>query len=111
MPVPPGVLAEKTHRRVPGAVGSRKLPAPVGNELESHPYRAAERSGEVRDRGVRSDDEVEAVHRCGGIEKGIRPGIEIVAKRLNPHRNRKALQLYGAFVFLQANQADPWDGG
>src|SRR5882672_8282325 len=65
------------HARIPRAAfvprGSRALRHPVprpGLGRVHQPYRLAHRAGEVRDRGVHSDDEVEVGHERRGVVPG-----------------------------------------
>src|SRR6202034_4604677 len=84
-PVPvaaPG-LAEEPHIRVPRTVAAFEQPAPVGHVLEGNPGRPAERPGQVRQRGVTGDDEIEIGHDRRAIEKRLRSCVVLLAEHLD----------------------------
>ena len=58
-------------RRIPGAAFAIERPAPVRLERQQHPGRPAERAGDMGDRGVDADHEIdERQHRRGVGEVG-----------------------------------------
>jgi hypothetical protein len=50
-------LPEQPRARVPRRIFALEQPPPVGNERQEDPGRLVQDAGEVRDRGVRRDDE------------------------------------------------------
>ena len=69
-PVAGRFLPEEAHGGVPRAVGAIEEPAPVGDEGEGEPDGDAQSAGEMGDRRVRGDDEVEVFHDGGGVHEG-----------------------------------------
>src|SRR5229473_833519 len=62
-PVAAPGLAEEALAGIPGIVGAGAMVAPVRQEGQRHPARAAERAGQMCDRGVHGDHQVEHGHR------------------------------------------------
>jgi hypothetical protein len=62
-------LTEQARRRIPGTVLASEQPAPIGNERQQDPDRLRQRAGEVGDRGVNRDHEIEALDCRGGVGK------------------------------------------
>ena len=77
VPVAPFRLTEEAHGRVPGCIIAIREPSPVGRVREQGPDRFSEGSGEVRDRGIHGDDQVEIQY--GGRSLG--EVVEIIGKR------------------------------
>ena len=71
------VLAEQPHGRVPGIILAVEHPAPIGHPRQQHPDRLAERAGEMRDRGVDRDHQIERGDGAGGVGEILEFGRKI----------------------------------
>src|SRR5271165_7296671 len=78
-PVTPRGLAKEAHAWIPGAVAPVSKPAPVRHLLQQHPSRLAEPSGEMRDRGIARDHEIQSLDDRRGVEEGLRARVELLA--------------------------------
>ncbi|CAM2197695.1 protein of unknown function [Paraburkholderia kururiensis] len=100
-PVAPRGLAEQSGFAIPRAVRAPELPAPVGRERQRDPYGFAKRPGEMGNRRIHADDEIELGHeRC-------RVGVRVEPVRNVEQRRRfgKARPVFVAHVFLQRDEA------
>jgi hypothetical protein len=100
IPIAELALAKQPQRRVPRAVLAFGEPAPVGRERHHHPARPAERAGEMHDRGVDRDHQVEMRQRRRGVGEGlqVRREIDHFAARV---RARQADEVGRALADLQ----------
>src|SRR5688572_18090154 len=102
-PVAGGRLAEQARACVPRGVGALEHPAVFGHPHDEDPGGPAGGAGEMRDRRVHRDDEVEV---CG--ERGA---VGEVAKRLAPDVDAggaRGVLLARAKVGLQRMPLEPW---
>src|ERR1700733_15776148 len=83
VPVAASRLTEQSHARVPRAVSTLQQPTPIRHVLKCNPGRAAQRPGQMRQRGVTGDDEVEMAHDRCAVEKSLRPRVEVVSEHLH----------------------------
>ena len=71
-------LAEQPHGRVPRIVLAPDQPAPIGDPGQQHPNRLAERAGQMGDRGIDRDHQVERRHRAGSRGEIVEPERQII---------------------------------
>src|SRR5215813_7508774 len=90
LPVAETSLTEDAHGRIPRRAVCRQAPSPAGVETVEHPCRLAHRAGDVRDRRIRRDHEIELGDDRRGIAEVENVGSEIggppeeLALRLDP---------------------------
>ena len=99
-------LAEQPHGRIPGIVLAIEQPAPVGHPRQQHPDRLAQRAGDMRNRRVDGDDEVERADGGGGIDKVLERRREILDRRFA----FQFFQIGRARAVLQARERRARDG-
>ena len=68
-PIATRLLAEEPRRRIPRAVLALEEPAPIGNERQHDPNPLAHGAGEMSDRRVDGNDEVEIGDGAGGLRE------------------------------------------
>src|SRR5215510_3976453 len=100
LPVAYRRLPEQAQSRIPGRIGAREHPAPVGTERYEHEARPAERTGEMRHRRVDRDDEIDERQHGGGVVKVI----ERVAYMGESRLARELLSICSAEVALDADE-------
>src|SRR5262249_40902811 len=110
-PIIPFWLPEQTHRRIPGTIVAIEHPAPVRHVLESKPRRSTEGASQMRDRCVGGDDQVEAVHRSGGVDECVGTAVEIISERLDLTIRLQTTELIQSVVLLEADQANSGQAG
>src|SRR5271168_1230049 len=98
-------LPEKAQAWVPGTIGTIEQPAPVGWPCRHHPDRHSQRSCQMRDCAVDSNDEVQIADYGGGVVK-IRKFLGKVNERLKFFCRRYVLTWH---VFLQRDEPHPQD--
>ena len=80
VPVARAGLAKLAQRRIPGAVVAVQQPAPAGIEAVQQPDRLAERAGQMGDRGIDADHQIEASISAAVSAKSSQFGGEIVQR-------------------------------
>ena len=75
-PVTRGRLTEQPGGAVPRAVLASAQPAPAGIEAIEHPHRLAQRSGEMRNRRVHADHQVE----CRNQRRRVGKIVQVVGE-------------------------------
>jgi len=86
-PIAARLLAEEPRRRIPRAVLALEEPAPIGNERQHDPNPLAHGAGEMGDRRVDGNDEVEIGDGAGGLREVCELGRKIGdARRSFTHR-------------------------
>ena len=85
-------LTKEAHGGIPGQIGPFSQPAPFCVALERDPNRNGQSPREMRDRGVASDDEIEASHHRRRIDEGVGAGVKVGAQRLDPQRAAAGLK-------------------
>ena len=63
------LLAKQAHARIPRAVSAVEEPAPVRRETERYPHRHAECAGQMRNRRVGANDQVQILHDRGAVHE------------------------------------------
>src|SRR5262245_8147262 len=111
VPIVPLRLPEQAHRRIPRAVVTIEHPAPVRHMPESKPRRSTERPRQMCDRRVGGDDQVEALHRGGGVDEGVRTAVEIIPERFDLTTRWQTSDLIQSVVLLQADQPNSGQAG
>ena len=91
-----GRLAEQAGGRIPGAVVTVEKPTPVRSKRQHDPHRLPHRTGEVRNRGVHRDHEIERVEDRHSIAEVGDLRTEIDQWRSSPIGSD--LRLAGAFL-------------
>ena len=96
-------LAEQAHCRIPRRIRAIAKPTPFCVIFQGHPDRAPKRAGQMRDRSVAGNDEIEVRRDRSRIYKSIGPGVEIVAQSFDFEMARESFELLGSEAFLQRN--------
>ena len=96
-------LAKNSGGRVPGTVGSIEQPPPIAPLRHQDPYRFAERSGQMRQRGIDGENEVETLDDPREVEE-----IDAMAARFLDSMGGEERALLRGWIFLQT---DPIDHG
>jgi hypothetical protein len=94
-------LAEQPRARVPRAGRAIEQPAEVGDARQQHPERFAHGAGEMRDRGVDADDEVELGDDGRRIGEVVQLGVQVD----HAAASAEVVRVGGADVLLQADEA------
>ena len=115
VPVADGRLTKEARGRIPGALVALPQPAEIRVERQQDPDRRAERAGQVRDRRVRRDDEIElrdSSRRVGHVGNRLREVLNggLGGKPLPITRAKIPLQrvpaMFGGENRQQRQQAD-----
>ena len=70
-PVPPALLPEQSHRRIPWTVRPPLQPPRVGCERKRQPDGNAKRPGKMPQRRIRSDHQIERLHGRRGVHEVV----------------------------------------
>src|SRR5690348_2391313 len=107
LPVPARILPIKLDRAIPRAVVALQKPAPIGIEAIEDPGRLAERGGEVRRRGVDSDDEIEICDERRRVGEVFYLAGEVIEIAARPEFGFAAADFrFRRVAFLQAEEID-----
>ena len=96
---------ETPDRRIPGRIGSIQHPAPIRDVVQRQPGRPAERTGQMVDRGIRGDHQVEALSSAAESTKASGPSSKPSPGTSTGMPAGRSLQLLEPEVLLQAYQA------
>src|SRR5262245_42290950 len=110
-PIIPLRLPKQTHRRIPRAVVTIEPPAPIRHMLESKPRRSTEGAGQMCDRGVACDDQVEVLHHGRSIDKCVGSAVEFITQRFDVTLRRQTTELIQSVVLLEADQSNSGQAG
>jgi hypothetical protein len=105
-PIARRLLTEEACGRVERAALPAVEPAPVRRDLEQDPHRPPERTGEMRNRGVDRQHQIERRHHRRGIDECVGAGIKVGAQRLDTIAKRGVPKLFAPLPLLQADEAD-----
>ena len=82
-------------------------PPPFRVTLQRDPDRKGESAGQMGDRSVHRDHEIEAGHRRRRVDEGVRAGVEIGAQRLDPHGERTRSRVVPRRSLFAARSVSP----
>src|SRR5580658_6602544 len=71
LPIPDLWLREQTHGRIPRAIFALQQPAPVMGEWNQRPHRSRQGPGQMADRCIHRDYQIEIRYRGSGVLKII----------------------------------------
>ena len=100
LPIAESGLAEEPNGGIPGRVGARGEPPPIGHEGEKHPGGFAPCAGKMSNAGVDGDDQIE----CGDEGGGIGKVLEFRGEIEKVHAGRRRLGLGCGLAFLKADK-------
>ena len=101
------LLAEEPHRGIPGAVAAIQQPAPVGNEGQRDPDGNSQRPGQVGDRRIAGDHQVQTSQHGRRVHEVVQAAAHLRDRKPAGH----VLQLLHARPLLQADQAHAGQAG
>src|SRR5262245_10857449 len=104
-------LSEQPEGRIPGGIVAADEPAPVAGARQGQKYLAPECAGQMCDRGVRTDDEIETHHGGGSVGEGTSVLIEALAQGFDAVTEVSRCNLLLAKALLQRDQPYAIDAG
>ena len=104
-PIAERALPENAHARIPGAVGAMQQPAQIRRERHQHGHRLTHGAGEMGNRSIDGDEQIEHRHHRGGVGE-----IRELADRAEPRRGRAASPPRVADLFLHADEIEVGHG-
>src|SRR5579862_1684183 len=105
VPIADRSLTKNTHARIPWAVGPIEQPPPIRREWHQKRYRLAHGAGEMHDRCVDADHEIEHRHDGGGVGKVGKIATEIEHAML-----AQDCGIRFADLFLHADEVEAGNG-